>query len=133
MPNLSEDRSQREKANLTEVEWQTCRDPQEMLKFLGTSGGLSQRKTQLYACAAVRRVEHLLADERSEKAVEAAERRGGREAVSKRGTSSLPPPSLPAAWVELRMGAAADLFGRIGRTGCVRVVGPFFLSRPLFP
>jgi hypothetical protein len=59
---------------MTETEWQTCCDPQAMLDFLRSSGKLSERKASLFACAVVRRVYHLLADERSENAIEAAER-----------------------------------------------------------
>jgi hypothetical protein len=59
---------------MTEAEWLANMDPQWMLAFLGNGDPLSDRKARLLACAAVRRVWHLLADDRSRRAVEVAER-----------------------------------------------------------
>jgi hypothetical protein len=57
---------------MTEAEWEACRNPLEILNFL--HGRMSARKERLFACAAVRRIWHLLADARSKEAVEEAER-----------------------------------------------------------
>lgn len=57
---------------MTEEEWLRCTNPLPMLDSLG--GNSSDRKFRLFACACVRSVWHLLPDERSRKAVEAAER-----------------------------------------------------------
>jgi hypothetical protein len=57
---------------MTEEEWQAGRRPREMLRFL--YGRVSDRKLRLFACACVRRRWHLLQDERSRAAVDAAER-----------------------------------------------------------
>jgi mannitol/fructose-specific phosphotransferase system IIA component (Ntr-type) len=57
---------------MTRREWQTCGDPAAMLYHLGDR--LSPRKRQLFACACVRRVWHLVAQPVCQWAVEVAER-----------------------------------------------------------
>jgi hypothetical protein len=57
---------------MTEAEWLGCDDPDRMLQFL--QGKASERKLRLFACACVRRVWGLLAEERSRKGVEVSER-----------------------------------------------------------
>ena len=57
---------------MTEAEWGTCVDPVPMLQFLHSKG--SNRLWRLFAVACVRRVEHLMRDPRSWKALEVAER-----------------------------------------------------------
>lgn len=59
---------------MTEDEWLQATDPQPMLDFLQKEGKLSQRKLRLFGCACVRRVWHLLNDQKTRKAVEAAEK-----------------------------------------------------------
>jgi hypothetical protein len=58
---------------MNETEWLESTDPDKMLTFLRETGTISERKARLFACAAVRRVWHLLTEERSRRAVEAAE------------------------------------------------------------
>jgi hypothetical protein len=58
---------------VTEDQWLTCNNPGEMLAFLRTGANLSARKARLFGVAACRQIWHLLDDERSQKAVEAAE------------------------------------------------------------
>jgi hypothetical protein len=57
---------------MREAEWLACGDPRRMVAFLRRRGG--ERKRRLFAAACCRRVWHLLTDERSRAAVEAAER-----------------------------------------------------------
>ena len=59
---------------MTESDWITATDPQEMLEFLHAKGMLSERKARLFACAAVRGVWPVLSDDRGRKAIEVAER-----------------------------------------------------------
>jgi hypothetical protein len=56
---------------MTEQQWLTCTDPQEMLEFL--RGKASDRKLRLFSCACARRVWHLMEDRGSRTAVQIAE------------------------------------------------------------
>jgi hypothetical protein len=58
--------------HMTEAEWLACTDPGPML--LQLEGRITDRKLRLYGCGCVRRVWHLLAKERSCRAVEVSER-----------------------------------------------------------
>lgn len=64
---------------MDEREWLAGNDPREMLTHLrpsglaGTASRVSDRKLRLWACACCRQVWHLLTDDRSRLAVEAAE------------------------------------------------------------
>jgi hypothetical protein len=57
---------------MTEVEWQECEDPTGMIFFAGPH--LSERRLRLLACAAARRVYHLLEDEPFRRAIDMGER-----------------------------------------------------------
>jgi hypothetical protein len=56
---------------VTEAEWRGSTDPGRMLAFLGERAG--RRKRRLFAAACCRRIWRLLPDDRSRRAVEAAE------------------------------------------------------------
>jgi hypothetical protein len=59
---------------MTESDWLGSADPRPMLDFLFLRKGATDRQLRLFAVACCRRVWRLLADERSRRAVEAAER-----------------------------------------------------------
>jgi hypothetical protein len=69
MPGTSDN----EAMAMTEQEWLACNDPQPMLSYLDT-GRVNGRKLQLFLCACCQAMWHLLTDDRSQKAVVAAER-----------------------------------------------------------
>lgn len=62
------------KKPLTEAEWLSATDPQPLLEALRAAGVVSERRLCLWGCACVRRVWHLLMDERAENSVVVAER-----------------------------------------------------------
>jgi hypothetical protein len=57
---------------VTEAEWLGCREPNRMIAYLCPRAG--DRKLRLFACAACRRIRHMMGDERSRVAVEVSER-----------------------------------------------------------
>src|SRR5262245_51419251 len=59
---------------MKDSDWQTARDPWDMLEFLGSSDRFSVRKARLFAVACCRRIWSALADERSKRLVELTER-----------------------------------------------------------
>ncbi|OAI40314.1 hypothetical protein AYO40_04905 [Planctomycetaceae bacterium SCGC AG-212-D15] len=59
---------------MTEQEWSTCNDPAAMLGFLQIGRKEFDRKGRLFTIAACSRLQHLLTDERSRRALEVAER-----------------------------------------------------------
>ncbi len=58
--------------SMTERQWNSCRNPDQMLTLLG--GSASARKLRLFGCACCRRVPSLFDDERRLRALEVAER-----------------------------------------------------------
>jgi hypothetical protein len=72
---------------MTEAEWLACRDPDALLEFLHAEARArrqpqpSRRNLRLFACACCRRAWPAIADDRSRKAVEVAERYADRLAT----------------------------------------------------
>jgi hypothetical protein len=58
---------------MTEAEWNSCTEPQIMLRLLRYSGTASERKLRLFAVACCRRIWHLLPDQECREAVRVAE------------------------------------------------------------
>jgi hypothetical protein len=59
---------------MTESEWLVCITPAPMLDYLIANDLITDRKQRLFDCACVRRIWHLLLDERGRRAVEIAEK-----------------------------------------------------------
>src|ERR1700751_1552893 len=59
---------------MTETEWLTCTDPDRMLDHFRGNLRPFSRRLRLFACASCLRIWHLIPDDRSQKAVEVAER-----------------------------------------------------------
>lgn len=81
---------------MTESEWLSCTDPAAMFLLLRDSGGATERKLRLFACACCRLVWHLLGDVRSREAVEVAERFGDGHATQ--GQLDAAREAASAAW-----------------------------------
>jgi hypothetical protein len=97
---------------MTEGEWACSIDPGAMIEFLRVSGRASERQFRLYACAVVRRVWHLLNDERSRRAVEVAEGfLEGRVSADQVMTATV------AAWDALDRNAPASMAAFVAATG----------------
>jgi hypothetical protein len=64
---------------MTEAEWLSSTDPNPMLEFL--RGKVSEPKLRLFAAACCRRISHLVADERLEKAIILSEQLADEDAV----------------------------------------------------
>jgi hypothetical protein len=90
---------------MTEDQWLSSADPDTMLTFLQGSRRASDRKFRLVACACCRRIEHLLADGRSRRAVAVAER----EAEGLAGPGERVHAAREAALAFAELGAAADV------------------------
>ncbi len=58
---------------MTEFQWHSCTDPYVMLTFLQERGPVDERRLRLFASACLRRIWHLLPDERCREAVVVAE------------------------------------------------------------
>jgi hypothetical protein len=58
---------------MTEADWRSCEEPEGMVEWVRGRGLLTDRKARLFGAACCRRIQHLIPDERSLRAVEAAE------------------------------------------------------------
>ncbi len=89
---------------MTPDDWDKCREPQRMLRFLRDSGGASERKLRLFACACCRsglRGRRSLYEPTYAAAEEYADGRASREEVRRHWgpASDLPSwPEEPVAW-----------------------------------
>lgn len=94
---------------MTERDWLKCDDPATLLDFLGAN--LSERKLRLYVCACCRRLGTHLRDERSQRAVDVAERYA-EGACSGEDLASARTDAEKAAWSGLGTSVGIALSGR---------------------
>jgi hypothetical protein len=104
------------KESVTEAEWMTCRDPEQLLRFLNAL--VRERKVRLFACACVRRVAHLLSSSCSLRVLALAEEVADRwiHPVRLMDESRLAREAIPESWpfpqvVAARAAAATVLPG----------------------
>jgi len=82
---------------MTEAEWNSSTEPEDMLRFLRSSGKFSDRKLRLFAAASFRSLIHILPDSRQQEGIELLEQmadgvhRPDSRAVTRAVHHALPP------------------------------------------
>jgi hypothetical protein len=92
---------------MTESEWLKPTNPSTMLRWLQQRGRLSERKGRLFACACVRRVWHLLDDERSRNAIQVVERADGQPGPARQAAAAAQAAAAQLAAGQARSAVAA--------------------------
>src|SRR4051812_34635061 len=94
----------------TESDWQTCTDPDVLLRYVRDR--TSARKLRLFACACCHRLDHLLVDDRSRQALDISERYA--DGIATEDELRRAQRALKTAWDEVVAGReAVELEGKL--------------------
>jgi hypothetical protein len=108
---------------MTEADWNSCTDPQQMISFLHSSGMLSDCKARLFACACCRRIWPFL-QQGARAVIEAVEREDGEGSWVEtwvRERLSAPQPDPPLLFEQALHSASPEAVTRLAQWAVAHV------------